>query len=357
MISRNSLSSATRRLLPFCIWLLVGLVFASQLYLFSSRAGGTMGWKDALLWEIPRWCLWALLAPVVMRIAREYPVRKPEIARKIVLHTLVGALLSLLHLILFVPLFHFLRLMNGDQGRMIDTFGFAFPLDFHVGIAVYWLILLLRQNSDTEQRVIRLQAELTEAQLQALKMQLHPHFLFNTLNSISSYLRTDVETADEMIGQLGDFLRLTLQNPGTEEIVLEKELEFLKRYLGIEQLRFQDSLHARFEIDEDTLPALVPNLILQPVVENAVRHGVSKQSGTGTIRIAAKRENGKLQITIYDNGPGLPNQIIEGIGIKATRERLQRMYGIHATLDLANLPRGGTVVTVGIPFHVAEGAR
>ncbi|MCI0416920.1 histidine kinase [bacterium] len=344
-----------RKLLPFLAWLLVGLVFASQLHLFAIRAGGSMGWPQVLIWEIPRWLIWALLAPLVTKIARMYPWRREQATRHIAIHTICGAALSFIHLVLFVIVFHALRLSIGEGGEILDTFQFAFPLDFHVGIAVYWLLVLLRQFSDSEQRVARLQAELTQAQLQALKMQLHPHFLFNTLNSIASFLRTDVEVADEMIGQLGDFLRLTLQNPGTEEIVLEKELEFLKRYLAIEQLRFQDRLHAQFEIDPDTLSALVPNLILQPVVENAVRHGVSTRSGKGTIRIEAKRRDGQLQIVICDNGPGLPSHITEGIGIATTRDRLRRMYGAEAHLDLANQPDGGAVVTLGIPFHVSEG--
>jgi sensor histidine kinase YesM len=332
----------------------VGLVFSSQLHLFAARAGGRMSWQDALLWELPRWILWAFLAPVIMRLARKYPLYRPVTARSLVFHLLFGCAMSLLHLILFVVIFHQLRLWLGNEGRLFDTFQFAFALDFHVGVAVYWLLVLLRQYSDTENRVARLQAELTQAQLQALKMQLHPHFLFNTLNSISSFLRTDVETADEMIGQLGDFLRLTLQNPGSGEIVLEKELEFLKRYLAIEQLRFQDRLQTQFEIDADTLPALVPNLILQPVVENAVRHGISQRAGTGKIRITARRRNGQLQILISDNGPGLPEHIQEGIGLTATRDRLRRMYGIQGSLDLANQSEGGVVATLAIPFRVSE---
>ena len=340
-----------RRILFFAAWLLVGLVFASQLHLFATRTGGQMGWRDALVWEIPRWCVWALLAPIVIRLIRRYPLQRKGAARGVVLHTLLAAVLSLIHLILFVLLFHFLRLSFGNQGSIVDTFQFAFALDFHVGIAVYWLIVLLVERSESEQRVARLQAELSEAQLKALKMQLHPHFLFNTLNSIASYLRTDVEIADEMIGRLGDFLRLTLRNPGTEEIELEKELEFLKRYLEIEELRFQDRLSANFEIDPETIAALLPNLILQPVVENAVRHGISKRQGAGSIRIQTRRRNGELQIFVYDNGPGLPVQILEGIGIGATRDRLHRMYGTGARLDLANQPEGGAVVTVVIPFH------
>ena len=313
-----------------------------------------MGWGDSLLWEVPRWCLWALLAPIVTYLVRRYPLRKENAPKRILLHSVLGAAISLLHLFLFVLTVHFIRMSLGDSGRFLDLFLFAFTLDFHVGVAVYWLLLLLRQSKDTEQRLARLQVELTQAQLQALKMQLHPHFLFNTLNSISSFLRTDVETADEMIGRLGDFLRLTLQNPGAEEILLEKEVEFLRHYLEIEQLRFQDRLYAEFEIAPDTLRALVPNLILQPIVENAVRHGVSQKAGKGTIRIVSRRSRDSLQIVISDTGPGIPEKIIPGIGITATRDRMQRMYGELGRFHIGNDAAGGTIVTVEMPFRGPE---
>jgi len=343
-----------RKLLPFCLWLLVGLVFASQLHLFASRTGGHMGWRDAFLWEVPRWGLWALFAPLVIGIAHKYPLRRRNAGRIVALHVLCGSIVSLIHLVLFVLIFHGLRLSIAERGSLSDTLQFAFPLDFHVGVAVYFLIILLKQYGESEQRVARLQAELTQAQLQALKMQLHPHFLFNTLNSISSYLRIDVEIADEMIGRLGDFLRLTLQNPGKQEIVLEKELEFLKLYLGIEQLRFQDRLRLEFEIDPDALSVLVPNLILQPLVENAVRHGVAAQPGVGEIRITANRVESELRIQIQDNGAGFSQQITEGIGISTTRDRLRQMYGAEGRLTFANQSGGGAVVNLTIPFHVSE---
>jgi len=307
-----------------------------------------MGWTDSMIWEVPRWMWWALLAPIVRKLQQKYPLRVVNRGKAIAIHAVFSVLFSFVHLFLFVSSFHLIHLAKGDHGNFSDTLQFAFPLDFHVGVAVYWLIILLKEHADSQQRVTKLQAEVTQAQLQALRMQLHPHFLFNTLNSISSYLRTDVEIADEMIGRLGHFLRLTLQNPGTEEIALEQELQFLKEYLAIEQARFQDRLRTEYEIEPATLNALVPNLILQPVVENAVRHGVA---GSGTIRIAAKRLNGNLQIVIHDNGAGLPENVKKGIGLTATGDRLHRMYGSDARLDLANDPNGGTTVTLLIPFH------
>ena len=313
-----------------------------------------MNWGDVLLWELPRWLLWGIFAPFLSQLARRYPVTKQNAVRQITLHTLFGAAISFVHLILFVLIEHWIRQPGPPDNSLTDLFLFAFPLDFHVGIAVYWLIVLLRQRSDSEQHLSRLQAELSRAQLDALKMQLHPHFLFNTLNSISSYLRTDIEVADEMIGQLGDFLRLTLRNPGAEEIELEKELDLMKRYLGIEQLRFQDRLQTLFDIEPESHNALVPNLILQPVVENAVRHGISAVSGSGFIRIAARRRANTLQICIVDNGPGLPQRVEEGIGIATTRQRLIRMYGAEGKLELKNEPAGGTLVVLEFPFRVSR---
>lgn len=344
---------AIRKLLPIAAWIIVGLVFTSQLHFFAARSGGKMTWLDSLVWEIPRWLLWAFFAPFVKRLARKYPVHKENAVKRITLHTFFGVGFSLVHLVLFVLIFHAIRIWMGDHGKLSDMLPFAFALDFHVGVAVYWLLVLLRQSRDSEQRIARLHAELSQAQLQALKMQLHPHFLFNTLNSISSYLRKDVEIADEMIGRLGDFLRITLQNSGAQEIQLQQEINFLKQYLEIEQLRFQDRLHADFDIDPGTLNALVPNLILQPIVENAVRHGVSAKAGPGMIQVIAKRNNSKLQIMISDNGPGLPEQINHGIGISSTRNRLEQMYGTQGIFHISNQD-GRTIAILEMPFHESE---
>jgi sensor histidine kinase YesM len=334
----RSMKRLYRRLLPLVAWGTVGLVFATQLQYFFRRSGGGMTWRDSLLWELPRWCLWAIFAPFVTKLARLYPVRRQNAATRIVLHTICAAVISLIHVTAFVFVVHLLRFSTATAARFGDLFQSTFALDFHVGIAVYWLILLLRQSSDSEQRMARLQAELTQAQLQALKMQLHPHFLFNTLNSISSYLRKDVEIADEMIGRLGDFLRLTLQSPHDEEIALEQELEFLKQYLDIEKLRFQERLQTDFEIDKETLHAVVPNFLLQPIVENAVRHGIANHPGKGRIRVSAMRKEDHLQITVSDTGPGIKDPIQPGVGLTTTKNRLERMYGSAAQFELTTLP-------------------
>ncbi len=193
-------------------------------------------------------------------------------------------------------------------------------------------------------------------------MQLHPHFLFNTLHSISALLHRDTDGARKMITRLGDFLRLTLENSGTQEVTLQQEMEFLRCYLEIERIRFQDRLTTRVEVDPDALDTQVPNLILQPIVENAIRHGVAPRSTPVVIEIRAKQEDGFLRIRIRDNGPGLPmNRSTEslfkkGLGLANTQTRLDRLYGARHRFEIANDPAGGLAVTLEIPADRENGA-
>ncbi len=186
-------------------------------------------------------------------------------------------------------------------------------------------------------------------------MQLHPHFLFNTLHSISALVHKDPECADRMIARLGDFLRLTLENSGAQEVSLQKELEFLRCYLEIERVRFQDRLTTHMEIDSRALDTPVPNLILQPIVENALRHGIAPRSTPGRIEISAKRKNGSLRIEVQDNGPGIsaiskPNgRLREGLGLANTRARLRQLYGAEHSFELSDAPGGGLLVALEIP--------
>jgi LytS/YehU family sensor histidine kinase len=185
-------------------------------------------------------------------------------------------------------------------------------------------------------------------------MQLHPHFLFNTLHSISALLNQDVEAARRMISRLGDFLRLTLENAGTQEVTMQQELEFLNGYLEIERVRFQDRLTTSVTVDPQVLDHRVPNLILQPIVENAMRHAISNSNG-GRIDIVVTAENGMLRIQVKDNGPGLrlvrsvSDRTKHGLGLANTKARLERLYGSAHSLDLANEPAGGLVVTMELP--------
>ena len=207
-------------------------------------------------------------------------------------------------------------------------------------------------------RTSQLETQLAQAQLQALKMQLHPHFLFNTLNSVSELMHQDVNTAERVITRLSDLLRMALENIGVQEVPLRQELDFVQGYLDIEQLRFQDRLHVDLDIAPETLDCRVPNLLLQPIVENAIRHGTAKSAGQGLIRIFTRKISDRLLIVVSDNGPGLATNgngktsaANFGIGLSTTRGRLEFLYGKEQTFVLNNLPEGGLEVRISLPWH------
>jgi two-component system, LytTR family, sensor kinase len=203
----------------------------------------------------------------------------------------------------------------------------------------------------------QLETQLAGAQLDALKMQLHPHFLFNTLNSISVLMREgDAEAANKMLVRLSELLRVALKSKEAQEVSLKDELEFLRGYLEIEQIRFQDRLKVDFKIEKETLDAQVPNLILQPLVENAVRHAVAPRAGATRIEIRAERENGFLRMIIRDDGDGFvkaENSSGSGIGLANTQKRLEKLYGANHDFRLVS-EGGGFAATISIPFRRSE---
>ena len=211
---------------------------------------------------------------------------------------------------------------------------------------------------EREFRASQLESQLAQAQLQTLKMQLHPHFLFNTLNAIAGLVRDSRnKAAVNMLAGLSDLLRYTLENAGKQQVPLREELEFLELYLDIQQMRFSDRLRVELHIEPETLSALVPNLILQPLVENAIRHGISRRAAAGLVGVSANRDGGDLHIRIYDDGPGLKqdngNRMVEGVGLSNTRARLKQLYSGEQNFSLAERPNGGVEAVLIIPFTVA----
>ena len=207
-----------------------------------------------------------------------------------------------------------------------------------------------------ELRSSQLQAQLGKARLQALKNQLQPHFLFNTLNSISALMLTDVKAADRMITRLGDLLRTSLESAGTQMTTLRHELEFVSCYIEIEKVRFEERLNVTFDIAPETLDASVPHLLLQPLVDNAIKHGISMLLAGGEIRISAIREDTDLLLEVKDNGPGirdLRDSLSYGLGLRITRERLETIYGQNQSVQLLTLAEGGVVARVSIPLRMA----
>jgi two-component system, LytTR family, sensor kinase len=215
-------------------------------------------------------------------------------------------------------------------------------------------VLYYRESRDRALAAANLETRLVEAQLKALQHQLHPHFLFNTLHAISTLMHRDVEAADRTLMRLSDLLRITLENTGQQEITLKVELEFLSKYLQIEQTRFADRLVARFDVHAETLDAFVPNFILQPLVENAIKHGFARKAGPGHIDISARRDGDKLLMEVRDDGMGLSEDALtalqKGIGVSTTRARLQHLFGADYRFEFHRQPAGLAVV-IAIPWR------
>ena len=217
-----------------------------------------------------------------------------------------------------------------------------------------------RRFRERELRATQLEGQLAKAHLQTLKSQLQPHFLFNTMHSISALMLTDVNAADRMMSRLSDLLRMSLETAGTQITTLNRELEFVHCYLDIEKVRFEERMHVIFDIAPETLDAQVPHLLLQPLVDNAVKHGISKVPGGGEIRISVHAQNGELQLKIEDNGPGLRSLSTipaNGFGLRITRERLESLYGQNQSLEIVSPPDGGVTVRVCIPLTVQSETR
>jgi LytS/YehU family sensor histidine kinase len=227
---------------------------------------------------------------------------------------------------------------------------------------VQWGVLYYRRYQERsrealkfELRASELQSQLMSARLHALKMQLQPHFLFNTLNAITVLVRQQKgKDAEQMLGHLSDLLRGVLEDVDAQEVSLRRELEYLQLYLAIEQVRFPDRLRVEVSVNPETQESSVPQLILQPIVENAIRHGIGRSSSAGRILISASKVDGTVELRVQDDGPGLrpsDSSEEEGIGLANTRARLQQLYGQNARLEIENCDRGGVIVTMNIPFH------
>jgi two-component system, LytTR family, sensor kinase len=348
----------------WAIWTFIGLVFTLQFYFAAYRSARPMPFVDAAYMQMIWAYLFALATPLILWAVTRMPLERENWVRNALLHIPISIFLG----VLLTALGHILIWLRWGlpTGKPLTFEGITrFVIgNFSEAIGIYLLIALTgyaftyyRRFREGEVRTLQLEAQLSQAQLHALKMQLHPHFLFNTLHSISALLYKDADAARKMITRLGDFLRLTLENSGSQEVTLRQEMEFLGCYLEIERIRFQDRLVTHLDVAQQTLDAKVPNLILQPIVENAIRHGIAPRSTTGLIEIEAKQRNGTLRIQVRDNGPGLSahrkseNVFKKGLGLANTETRLEQLYGRAHSFNLSNKPNGGLIVTLEIPFH------
>jgi len=341
------------------MWTLVALFFSTQVFMMYYSERQPIPYKRAFLVQASACYLWAAVTPLVLWLARRFRIDRQNWLRKVVLHfffsvALVSTLIGL-HFVVYM-------ILSGRASSItpLRLFGYLYP-NLDRWLLVYWFMILMSHafnyyNSyrKGELKASQLRTQLVQSQLEALKMQVQPHFLFNTLHSISALLSKDTEGARKMITRLGDFLRLTLENSGSMEVTLRQEIEFLNGYLEIERIRFQDRLTTDINIDPDMLDVRVPNLILQPIVENAMRHAVGN-SHDGHVEIAAFPVNGSLHIEVKDNGPGLlADRAFEarrgkGLGLANTQARLVGLYGTDARFEMSNRASGGLTVTIEIP--------
>jgi signal transduction histidine kinase len=357
----------------FTFWLILG-VFSAGTFLVQfppiRRQGpppaGTLSyaWRT-FFYQLATWLAWVLLAPVTLWLRRRVPLERGALWRAVPIHLIAILFLCALHsAVILLP--NWLVMQNGEPlpaGQLIALLTYWWMRDLPFSALFYGLILGIasavdyyRQFRERELRASHLEAQLAQAELQMLKMQLHPHFLFNTLNGITGLVRdNDNAGAIEMLVGLSDLLRQTLDNAGKQTVRLSEELEWLELYLKLQQIRFSDRLQVEIKAAPETLDALVPNLITQPLVENAIRHGVAPRAQAGSVSLAARPLDTELELSVCDDGVGLPVgwQLAAGpgLGLVNTRARLQQFYGPDFVFEVRNRDKGGVEALLRIPLQ------
>lgn len=346
--------------LLFLFWSALGLGFAVQFYVSRARSDLPIPWSVALGRYLPDGYIYGLLSIPAIFVARRFPAASPDWSLALPVHVISGALFSLGWMVLRAAWEHW-RTRTAPVPMSFDAaFSQALGLTFFFNLLVYGGIVAAhtavtyyRKFHERELHAVALEKRLTEARLQALQMQLNPHFLFNTLNAIASLMHTNVDAADRMLIRLSELLRYALDSTDEQEVPLRKELDFLGRYLDIQRTRFGERLVIREEIAPETLDARVPNLILQPLVENAIEHGIEPRARAGEIVLRARQANGKLTLEVCDNGQGLAEgkPPKDGIGLSNTRARLQQLHGAQQHFEIVPNSPSGVIVRLELPFR------
>ena len=343
--------------------LLLGLLEAFQLFVRSGTVGQRLPWSEALVLTLPRWILLGLLAPGVGAMTSWFPLGRAAWQRAILAHVPAAVLFAVIHLAACVVVYGFLLegMPNRFPFRLSYLLSVYFARDLFVYGALAWVFTaarLARESRDRAIAVSQLEARLTQAQLDALRSQLHPHFLFNALNATSVLARKgDSEGVVRMLGSLGDLLRASLDKDLAHEVPLARELALLDRYAEIQTVRFGDRLAFVRDIDTGALNALVPTMILQPIVENAVRHGIEARLDPGCVTIRAVRDGEHLRLEVRDTGPGFGGAGAgggTGIGLSSTSARLQHLYGENHRVEIRDLEGGGAFVALTIPWRTVH---
>ncbi len=352
-------------LLIFLVWLIPALLSGFDTYMQDRLNAHPPQWRWVLFNAID-WLLYAALTPIVFRASRRFPLQRAHLARGIAVH-IAGALLmcvawaslgTLLRLIVFYGTagFNPARLPQALISWIFTTLPFGTGVYFAL-LGIEHALYFMAQARERETQAARLAAQLSEARLGALRMQLNPHFLFNSLNAITVLVRDqNTAAASRMLELLSDVLRQVLRSEPSHETTLRDEVEFITRYLAIEEVRFADRLRPKIEIDPAVANAAVPRFVLQPLVENALRHGIARKSTAGLLEVSARRDRADLVLSVRDDGPGLPSSAPEtgGVGLANTRARLAALYGERGSLQVENAEGGGVLAVIRLPYHEAR---
>lgn len=358
-VEKSSYSRLRLVLISFMAWTIVGVVFAMP------RFASTGAWWSVLLSSLADWWAWGLLVPMIVAIDRSLPIAVNSLGTRLTAHIAIGLLTTLVYSYVSAMLQAILRVAPWadavGSGPLHEALkgGFLWSLLVYLLVVGGWQAVQYSQHYLASQlRLERLERSFSEARLNALRMQLDPHFLFNALNTISSLVVSQPKLARGMIEQLGDLLRLSLESGRRQQVRLGEELEFLGHYLAIQKTRFGDSLHVVIDVSASARAVMVPSLILQPLVENAIRHGLSPRPGGGTVWVQATIDDDVLHITVEDDGVGLEGNWTEdraGLGLGVTRERIAMLHRTQgAGLLMGPREGGGTRVRVSIPASTAE---
>lgn len=352
----------------FAIATVLGLAVALQIHYTQILAGYDDSLRETLMYWLPDWYVWAALSPFILWLGRRIPPERPPYASKVAFHVVSGAFFGATELLLSCSVIAVIAGVPSVYSGVWDYFTSVLPRYSVWGFALYSVILAAGRTYDAlvslrerELTVSRLKERLARSELRALRMQLQPHFLFNALHSVGSLVRKgDRRDALAVLEGLGDLLRYSLENVGRQTVTLREELEFVRRYLEIQKIRFRDRLEVDYRVDPRTLRAEIPNLILQPLVENAIRHAVAPFTATRTLIVQARRTGDRLRLTIEDDGPG-PESVDgpasgngSGIGVRNIRERLELLYGGGSEFRLATREAGGTRASLTLPFRSAS---
>jgi signal transduction histidine kinase len=345
-------------------WGLVGytpiLLFSiSEHVIDATRQGQALRWQEILIGRSLEEYTCAACVPVLFWLSGKFPIDRQQWVRHFPILLVATMALALGKYLIFWPLFWafwrtYYHMPIAQVPAWIAQNILSVTLDFATVIAVAHAIQYYQRSRERERSEAALRVRLSQAQLEALKSQLHPHFLFNTLNSIAGLMHWDVAAADEMVTQLSELLRETLRHSGTHEIPLSEEIALIERYLSIVRARFEDRLTVVYDVAPDVRTALVPHFILQPLVENALEHGIALEPGPGRVAISAGRDGDRLCIAVVDDGPGLEPGATNGngVGLTNTRARLAELYGEQQAVTLQAASPKGTRVTVELPYHL-----